>query len=55
MFQNLDLLMYISVPDRLVNDRRNHLFLQSILRATKEANLGKEKENLDIEDRYEYN
>jgi len=47
---DLDLLMYISVPDKLINDRRSHLFLQSIIRATKEANLGKDLEDLNIED-----
>lgn len=50
---DLDLLMYISVPDRLINDRRNHLFLQTIVRATKEANLGKDLESLVIEDSVE--
>ena len=49
--QDLDLLLYISVPDKLVNDRRNYLFLQSILRATKEANLGKDIEDLVIDKR----
>jgi len=42
--------MYISVPDKLINDRRSHLFLQSIIRATKEANLGKDLQDLIIED-----
>ena len=43
--------MYVSVPDKLINDRRSHLFLQTIVRATKEANLGKDLENLVIENR----
>eukprot|EP00092_Neocalanus_flemingeri_P105693 GFUD01135498.1.p1 GENE.GFUD01135498.1~~GFUD01135498.1.p1 ORF type:complete len:616 (+),score=152.19 GFUD01135498.1:39-1850(+) len=47
---DLDLLMYISVPDRLVNDRRNHLFLQTIVRTTKEATVEKKLEDLVIED-----
>jgi len=47
---DLDLLMYISVPDKLINDRRSHLFLQSIIRATKEANLGKDLQDLIIDD-----
>jgi len=50
---DLDLLMYISVPDKLINDRRSHLFLQTIVRATKEANLGKDLENLVIENSVE--
>jgi len=45
--------MYISVPDRLINDRRNYLFLQTIVRATKEANLGKDLSDLVIEDSVE--
>jgi len=50
---DLDLLMYISVPDKLINDRRSHLFLQSIVRASKEANLGKHLEDLVIDDSVE--
>ena len=34
---DLDLLLYLAVPDRLVHNRRNFLFLQSILKAGKEA------------------
>ena len=47
--------MYISVPDKLINDRRNVLFLQSIVRASKEANLvnsDKDVEQQKIEERY---
>jgi len=45
--------MYISVPDKLINDRRNHLFLQSIVKATKECNLGKEDVTTPVENSVE--
>ena len=30
-FQDLDLLLYISVPDKFIHNRRNFLFLQTII------------------------
>ena len=30
-FQDLDLLLYISVPDKFIHNRRNFLFLQTIV------------------------
>ena len=31
LFQDLDLLLYISVPDKFIHNRRNTLFLQSLV------------------------
>ena len=31
ILQDLDMLLHISVPDKLINDRRSHLFLKSLV------------------------
>ena len=35
-FQDLDLLLYISVPDKFIHNRRNFLFLQTIVPSKEE-------------------
>jgi hypothetical protein len=41
ILQDLDMLLHISVPDKLINDRRSHLFLKSLVKVgTKEEGQG---------------
>ena len=48
---DLDLLLHMSVPDKLVNDRRSHLFLKSLIKeGTKDDHEEEEQEDPEESD-----